>query len=185
MDTETVTLLFALLAVAAQLAVVGAVVLVGASHLSRRVHRWREEVAAWVGPDAFGLACVVAVVCTAGSLYLSEVSNFRPCFWCWVQRGFMYPLAAILGVAAWRRAYRARWVLAAVAALGGTVSVYHILLERFPSLESAACDPTNPCSLIWVERFGYLTIPTMALSGFALIVVLALAARPPAEPRSG
>lgn len=185
MDTDTVTLLFALLAVAAEVAVIGAVVLAGAGRFSRRIARWRADFAAWVGPDAYGLACVVAAVCTAGSLYLSEVANFPPCFWCWVQRGFMYPLVAILGVAAWRRAYRARWVLAGVAALGGSVSVYHVLLERFPTLESTACDPTNPCSLIWVERFGYLTIPTMALSGFALIAVLALTARPAATGEHG
>ena len=36
----------------------------------------------------------------------------------------------------------------------------------------------NPCSIIWVEHLGYLTIPAMALSGFALIVAL-LAITPP------
>ena len=38
------------------------------------------------------------------------------------------------------------------------------------------CDVDNPCSLIWVERFGYLTIPTMALSAFVLITTLLLLA---------
>ncbi|NLD78170.1 MAG: hypothetical protein GX643_16055, partial [Acidimicrobiales bacterium] len=47
------------------------------------------------------------------------------------------------------------------------------------------CDPMNPCSIIWFERFGYLTIPTMALSGFAAIIAMlavsptATATRPP------
>lgn len=177
MDTAAATLLFALLAVAAELAVAGSVVLALAGRWSPTVAAWRHGVAAWVGPDALGLALVVAAVCTAGSLYLSEVANFRPCFLCWAQRGFMYPLVLILAIAAWRRAYWAGIVLAGVAVLGGAVSVYHMLVERFPGLESSACDPTSPCSLIWVERFGYLTIPTMALSGFALIAVLALAAR--------
>ena len=36
--------------------------------------------------------------------------------------------------------------------------------------------PANPCSLIWVEHFGYLTIPAMALSGFAAIVTLTILA---------
>jgi disulfide bond formation protein DsbB len=176
-DTAAATLLFALLAVAAELAVLAAVVLAVAGRWSPAVASWRHEVSTWVGPDALRLACVVAAVCTAGSLYLSEVANFRPCFLCWLQRGFMYPLVLLLGLAAWRRASRTGFVLAGVAVLGGTVSAYHILVERFPTLESSACDPTNPCSLIWVERFGYLTIPTMALSGFALIAVLALTAR--------
>jgi hypothetical protein len=53
-----------------------------------------------------------------------------------------------------------------------------VLIERFPSLESAtSCDPVNPCSLIWTKRFGYLTIPTMALSAFALLATLLLLAK--------
>ena len=54
---------------------------------------------------------------------------------------------------------------------------FRALLERFPSLETDTCDPANPCSLIWTERFGYLTIPTMALSAFALIATLQLLGR--------
>jgi hypothetical protein len=54
----------------------------------------------------------------------------------------------------------------------------------FPSLEGAsACDPTNPCSLIWVRELGLITIPSMALSAFALVVVL-LSIRPPASSAS-
>jgi hypothetical protein len=52
------------------------------------------------------------------------------------------------------------------------VSAYHVLVERVPSLETGSCDPTNPCSTIWVEHLGYLTIPVMALSGFAAVVAL-------------
>ena len=70
-----------------------------------------------------------------------------------------------------------------LAALGAVVSAYHVLLERAPSLESGACDVANPCTIIWVRRFGYLTIPTMALSAFALILSLMLTrARQPERP---
>jgi hypothetical protein len=65
-----------------------------------------------------------------------------------------------------------RWYALPLAVGGGLVSVYHMLIERYPSLESGSCDPNNPCSITWVERLGYLTIPTMALSGFSLIAVL-------------
>ena len=74
-----------------------------------------------------------------------------------------------------------------MAAAGLVVAGYHILVERFPSLESATCDPKNPCSLIWVKRFGYLTIPTMAASAFAAILCLlalahSAAAATPTQP---
>lgn len=190
MPVEAVTLLFALLAVAAELFVVATVVLVVAGRFGSAAARRWAEARELVGPQALPLAAVVAGVATAGSLYLSEVAHFSPCRLCWVQRGFMYPLALILAVAAWRGrpARGVRPVVIAMAALGGSVSVWHMLIERFPSLESStSCDPENPCSLIWFERFGYLTIPTMALSAFAAIAVLAAVARHPRgqpEPRA-
>ena len=187
MSVEAVTLLFALLAVAAELFVVAAVVLAVAGRFVPAAGRRWAEAREVIGPQALPLAAVVAGVATAGSLYLSEVAHFTPCRLCWVQRGFMYPLAVILAGAAWRGALGVRPVVIATAALGGSVSVWHMLIERFPSLESStSCDPDNPCSLIWFEQFGYLTIPTMALSAFVAIAVLAAVARHPRgdrEPR--
>ena len=64
----------------------------------------------------------------------------------------------------------------ALATVGAGIAIYHVLVERFPSLESGTCDPANPCSLVWFERFGFVTLPSMALSGFALIGTLLLTA---------
>jgi hypothetical protein len=180
MSTDTATLFFALLAIGAELAVLVLLVLTVGARVSEGAARTRDTVLATIGPQAFSLALIVASVATAGSLYLSEVANFVPCRLCWYQRAAMYPLVPLLAVAAWRRWFAARWVVLTVALVGGSISVWHILIENFPSLESStSCDPTNPCSLIWVRRFEYLTIPTMALSGFALIAALMLTAHPP------
>src|SRR4051812_4082706 len=128
-----------------------------------------------LGDQPLQLAFVVALVSTLGSLWLSEGAGFVPCRLCWYQRIAMYPMAVILGIAAFRHDVRVRIYALPVVLIGASISVWHILIERFPSLESStSCDPANPCSLIWVERFGYLTIPTMALSAFALIATLLL-----------
>jgi disulfide bond formation protein DsbB len=84
----------------------------------------------------------------------------------------MYPLVAILGIAAARRDRAVRWYALPLVVTGAAISTWHVLVERFPSLESGACDPVNPCSIVWVEKFGYLTIPAMALSGFLVIGLL-------------
>ena len=91
-----------------------------------------------------------------------------------------YPLAVVLTIAAVRRDDRAR-LSGIVLALGGAaVSVWHVLIEHYPSLSSSStCDPTNPCSIRWVEEFGFLTIPTMALIGFLTITTLLLLPHPP------
>lgn len=179
MTTDTVTLFFALLAIVAQLTVVAvAVVMVGGRRGDGALARARHRLRADVGPNTLVLAAVVAAVCTSGSLYLSEVAHFPPCRLCWFQRIGMYPLVALLGLAAWRRDQGIRLYGIVLAVLGGLVSCWHLLVERFPTLEGTTCDPLNPCSIIWVEHLGYLTIPAMALSGFALIVAL-LAITPP------
>lgn len=178
MSTDAVTLWFALLALAAQ----AAVVVLGAAAAGARLAPGRvgalDRLRAGVGGQAYELALVVATVATLGSLYLSEVAHFEPCRLCWYQRAAMYPLVPLLALAIWRRWHGARWVAVASAGLGAAVSSFHIAVENFPSLESGACDPTNPCSLVWVRHFGYLTIPTMALSGFLLVIALMLTARP-------
>jgi disulfide bond formation protein DsbB len=167
--TDAATLLFAILAVAAEAVVVGTLALWLVARRSAFA-RYR----ALVGPDGLTLAFVVAAVATGGSLYLSEVAHFTPCRLCWFQRAFMYPLVPVLGIAAWRRAVGLRTVAIPMAVIGATISAYHVLVERYPNLESNVCDPNTPCTAIWFQRFGYLTIPAMALSAFALIVTLLL-----------
>ena len=171
MSVDQVSLFLALLAVVAE---AGTVVLAvtAIARFVRPAAAWPRDALAAVRPVALPLAAGVAVVATLGSLYYSEVADFPPCRLCWFQRIGMYPLAVILPIAAWRRDNAVRWYALPLAVGGGLVSAYHALIERVPSLETGSCDPTNPCSTVWVERLGYLTIPVMALSGFAAVVAL-------------
>lgn len=178
--TETVSLFLALLAVVAQVTVATAVVLTVAGRFFPGAARLRASLLGTFGPYALELALAVAVVSMAGSLYFSEGAHFTPCRLCWYQRIAMYPLVPMLGIAVWRQDRAVRRYALPLALVGGSISTYHVVLERFPSLETGACDPNNPCSLRWIEELGYLTIPTMALSAFALIVTLLLASRPDA-----
>ena len=172
MDVDTGTLFLALLSVAAEVTVVLVVVVALTSRSA--LQRLRDV----LGEQSLQLAFVVALVSTAGSLWLSEGAHFTPCRLCWYQRIAMYPMSVILGIAAVRRDVRVRIYALPVVLIGASISIWHVLVERFPSLESAtSCDPANPCSLIWTKRFGYLTIPTMALSAFALLATLLLLAK--------
>jgi disulfide bond formation protein DsbB len=163
----------ALLTVAADLAILTALVLAVGGQLSPALARARTSAADAVRPLALPFAAIVAIVATLGSLWLSEGANFLPCKLCWYQRIAMYPMAVVLPVAVLRgddqRIRPYGWVLAGI---GVTISTYHYLVERFPSLESSSCDPTNPCSLLWVWKFHFISIPFMAGSAFVLIAVL-------------
>lgn len=177
MTTETVSRFLALLAVVAQIATVAAVVLAVGGRFSPGLRAVGRQVVEAVAPSALPMAAVVAAVAMGGSLYYSEVAHFPPCLLCWYQRIAMYPLAPLLGLAAVRRDVGVSLYGIVIAALGAPISIYHVLVERGIVEESASCDPTNPCSLKWVEEFGYLTIPTMALSAFLLIITLLAVSR--------
>jgi disulfide bond formation protein DsbB len=168
MSTDTVTTFFALLAVACNVfVVVGGVCWV----MRRWRPAWWNSLVELVGPGALVLAAAIALVAMLGSLYLSEVANFPPCRLCWYQRIGMYPLAVILTIAAIRRDAGVWPYALGLSLLALPVSIYHVLVERYPSLETGACEVANPCSIVWVRHFGVYTIPFMAASGFAAIAV--------------
>lgn len=159
-DVRTAQLFFALLTLVANVGAVALLVL------------RRTSLPAAVAPWALWLAWAVALTSTLGSLYFSEVANFTPCTLCWYQRIAMYPLAVVLLVAAVVGDRGVRRYALPVIGVGGAISIYHVLLERFPDLDAGACSATVPCTLVWFREFGFVTLPYMALSGFALIAVL-------------
>jgi disulfide bond formation protein DsbB len=178
-SVPTASLFFALLAVIAQLAVIAGLVLWLGSRSSSRLAGIARSVRAELAPSALWLAWVVALTCLLGSLYLSEIAHFVPCKLCWYQRIAMYPLAVLLLVAAIKRSREIGRATLPLVAIGAAISTFHYLVERFPSLAgSATCDPAAPCTVVWIWRFHYLSIPAMALSGFLLTGLLVLIARP-------
>ncbi|MGH2826921.1 MAG: disulfide bond formation protein B [Actinomycetota bacterium] len=170
--TNTMSLFYAFLTVGANVAVVGALVLVVGARRSPAIAGMLERVRAQLAFNGTWMAWIVAVVAMTGSLFFSEVANFPPCKLCWYQRIAMYPLVAILYVGAALRDRRIRIYALPLVVVGGAISSYHYLLERFPNLGSSACEVTNPCTVLWVWRFHYISIPFMALSAFALILTL-------------
>lgn len=123
--------------------------------------------------SALGLAWIVALVSTLGSLYLSEISHFPPCTLCWLQRIAMYPLVVILGIGALRDDRAVRWYALPLAGIGAALALYHTLLQRFPGLQqTTSCSTDAPCNVMWLQEFGFVSIPVMALGGFLLIGAL-------------
>lgn len=165
MTVEVVERFTALLALLINGATVGVVV------LRFRARTRPSSMLAIVGQFKLWIAGVVATAATVGSLYFSEVANYRPCTFCWYQRIAMYPLALILGIAAVRKDRSVVVYAVPLAAIGALISLYHVLLERYPQLESSSCDPEVPCNVSWFREFGFVTLAHMALSAFIFIIV--------------
>jgi disulfide bond formation protein DsbB len=135
-----------------------------------------------IGPRANYIGWIVAALATAGSLYFSEVAKFTPCTLCWYQRIAMYPFVVLLGVAALRRDHRPPTGASTLAAVGALIAAYHVALEWIPSLDTGACTAAVPCTFVWFRVFGVISLPTLALTAFLLILTLTLV-RDPDEPR--
>jgi disulfide bond formation protein DsbB len=116
-------------------------------------------------------AFLVSAIATGGSLFFSEIAGFVPCELCWYQRICMYPLSIITLLAAIRGDYRIARYLVPLPLVGAGVSVYHLLIENGVVGESTACFVSAPggCATKWIDEFGYMTIPTLALTGFVLL----------------
>ncbi len=120
---------------------------------------------------------VVAALGTGGSLFLSEIAGFVPCDLCWFQRVCMYPLSILLLFAAWHGDYRVTRYFLPFPVVGACISIYHLLIENRVITEPASCRiGGSGCVVKWIDEFGYVTIPTLALTGFLLLIgFLALA----------
>jgi disulfide bond formation protein DsbB len=124
-------------------------------------------------------AFAVSAIATGGSLFFSEIAGFVPCELCWYQRICMYPLSIITLLAALTGDHRVARYLLPLPLVGGCVSVYHLLVENGVVSQSTACLVSAPggCATKWINEFGYMTIPTLALTGFVLLIeLLAMAA---------
>ncbi len=118
-------------------------------------------------------AFVVAAIATGGSLFYSQVAGFIPCEFCWFQRMMMYPLSILTLLIAARGDNRAARYLLPLPVVGAGTSIYHMLLEHHVIKEPGACTLTGGgCTANWIalHSFGYLTIPTLALTAFLLLI---------------
>ena len=120
----------------------------------------------------FGLygSLITALIATMGSLYLSEVSGFTPCSLCWYQRILMYPLAGLLALGIMRRDSHLPHLVLPFSLLGQGVSVYHFLLQKTQLFGApSSCGVGVTCTTVWINWFGFVTIPLLAMIGFMAI----------------
>lgn len=122
---------------------------------------------------ALYFAWVVALVATLGSLYFSNIRGFVPCELCWIQRIFMYPLTILLGIAAFTNDVRMRLYVLPLTIIGGSISLYHYLVQKVPGFANIKpCVQGVPCNVQYINWFGFVTIPFLALTAFTLITII-------------
>ena len=128
--------------------------------------------AAW--PRLFA-AWVVSLAATLGALLIGEGMGQAPCVLCWYQRILMFPLAVILGMAAFGNDRRGA-VYALPLALGGAgVAGYHTaLVAGWVPQWWIPCGAGPSCSDQKLVILGDIQIPWLSLLAFTAIVAFLL-----------
>jgi disulfide bond formation protein DsbB len=129
--------------------------------------------------DRYGLPLLflIPLLASIGSLYFSEIALWTPCKECWFQRIFMYSQVPIVLVALLRRDTSVAVPVLTLSLIGMVFAikqyVSQVLNILMPSLTGTCGDAANPCSSTQIFQFGYITIPMMALTAFALSALVA------------
>jgi len=125
--------------------------------------RWTPLFSAWL----------IALVATLGALFSSEIMGLEPCVLCWYQRIAMFPLALMLGLALLPLDARIVRYALPLALAGAATAAYHTLLVwGLVPKDLVPCGQGPSCAEIKFELLGFINLPLLSLTAFALIVIL-------------
>lgn len=119
------------------------------------------------------LIFLVSLIATLGSLYFSEIRNYVPCEMCWYQRILMYPIVLIMLIGLIKEDSNVRIYARTFSGIGMLVSLYHYGLQKISFISDAApaCSGVS-CTAQYINWFGFITIPFLALTAFVLIFIM-------------
>lgn len=122
-------------------------------------------------------AWLIAACATLGALFFGEVMKVPTCSLCWYQRIFMFPLVLILPIGLFPYDPSIVRYALPLATIGWTIALFHVLLVHGYIPESVQpCSQGVPCSQTFVQYFGFVTIPLLALAAFSFLIALLAAA---------
>ncbi|KKR01254.1 MAG: putative disulfide formation protein [Candidatus Nomurabacteria bacterium GW2011_GWC2_39_41] len=133
---------------------------------------------AFIDKHYLTLGFLISLGASLFSLVYSEIINFLPCYLCWYQRIFLFPLVFIFGSAIWYKDRKiVKYVLPLLSA-GFLISVYQNFGYYFAETGSLPCDASGiSCYQQLVSEFGgYISIPMLALTSFFGILTIVLVA---------
>lgn len=125
------------------------------------------------------LAFIVSFAAVAGSLVYSNFIGYEPCVLCWWQRVLLYPVPILLAVALLAKETITKYVLAFTVP-GAALAAYHYYGQMFNISALPCAVPVAggvSCASRYVFEFGYITIPMMSFTVFALVAALMLLTR--------
>ncbi len=137
---------------------------------------WRKKVYLFIHSYILKIVFWSALVASVGSLIYSNIIGFPPCELCWWQRVLLFPQVLIAGIALVKKDKSIIQYILPMSALGAIIALYQSFIHwGFVSASILNCTAIGgECAKIYVNEFGYITIPFMSLSIFVYLIVLKL-----------
>ncbi len=127
----------------------------------------------WIRKNNLYSAWVISLFGLFLSLFVGEILDVEPCNLCWYQRIALFPLAILLGIAAYKDDQSIVPYALPLACIGAAVALYQTIGQKLPFLfGSATCGYAEECAAPVFSLFGFITFPLLSAAGFALISFL-------------
>lgn len=176
METFTETINFVASIGTLTVGVFGVVIAILHSIHHKKPHKILDALTRWLMWIGLGIALSGIVF----SLIYSGIIGYPPCYMCWWQRVVIYPQVILYGIALFDRDRKVFRYTLALSLIGVIFSLYHNYLELGGSA-LIACDAAVSCTAKYVNEFGFVTIPLMALLsqlGLAAVAWIGLSRNP-------
>lgn len=173
MDTYIISYILIYLTLFADIVIVSIILLWFLSLLTKRKILIKEKIFYYVGKNFLLLSFIISVVATLGSLFYSEILGYSPCKLCWYQRILMYPQVLFFGIALFKKDRSILNYVLPLSVIGFFVAGFHYFLQMSKNI-SFSCEVVGysaACSEKFLLHLGYITIPMMAFTAFALLIL--------------
>ncbi|MEK9177298.1 MAG: disulfide bond formation protein B [Patescibacteria group bacterium] len=126
---------------------------------------------------ALPFSLLVVLVGIVVSLVYSDYFGIEACWLCWYQRVFLYPQVVLFAVALWKKDTRVAYYSIALSVFGAAVALYQHYLQMGGTGVLPCPASGGDCAQRFIFEYGHITFPWIALTTFALLIVLMLYVR--------
>ncbi len=134
---------------------------------------WGRGVVEFIGKRGILIGLIISLLAVLGSLYYSNVVGYAPCELCWWQRIFIYPQFILFLTALKFKDLKVFAYSMRLTVLATLISAYQ-LYATYGGHSFLACTSTGgACTKLFVNAFGYISIPLMSFTVCVYLLLLA------------
>lgn len=145
------------------------------------ISRYERRSKYWITLSIVSLsACSISLFLQICSFYERvKAEDWSALMESWYQRILMYPLALMLGIASFNSDIMVKKYVIPMAAIGWFISPFDYMQQKITGFAAIKpCTSGVPCNTQYINWFGFITIPFLALTAFTLIIIFMLLIRP-------